>query len=85
MRLVDVTLPLAFIVFLVGKFPCFPLWWKRMANDLAEVFACFGAAGLAIAAVGWFAIAIPVVIVVLITIQRFYVRTSKQLRILEYV
>lgn len=56
-----------------------------MANDTTEVFACFGAAGLAIAAVGWFAIAIPVVITVLVTIQRFYVRTSKQLRILEYV
>ncbi|KAL6360528.1 hypothetical protein LRP88_06234 [Fusarium phalaenopsidis] len=48
-----------------------------------KVAACFGAAGLAIAAVGWFAVSIPFVIGVLILIQRFYVRTSKQLRLLE--
>ncbi|KAF5567149.1 multidrug resistance-associated [Fusarium phyllophilum] len=50
---------------------------------LFEVAACFGAAGLAMAAVSWFAISIPFVIVVLVLIQRFYVRTSKQLRLLE--
>ncbi|EEU44794.1 uncharacterized protein NECHADRAFT_96302 [Fusarium vanettenii 77-13-4] len=50
---------------------------------LFEVAACFGAAGLAIAAVGWFAVSIPFVIGVLVLIQRFYVRTSKQLRLLE--
>ncbi|KAI7765995.1 hypothetical protein LZL87_001108 [Fusarium oxysporum] len=50
---------------------------------LFEVAACFGAAGLAMAAVSWFAISIPFVIVVLALIQRFYVRTSKQLRLLE--
>ncbi|KAJ4024229.1 hypothetical protein NW766_000461 [Fusarium irregulare] len=50
---------------------------------LFEVAACFGAAGLAMAAVSWFAISIPFVIAVLVIIQRFYVRTSKQLRLLE--
>ncbi|KAF4334279.1 multidrug resistance-associated [Fusarium beomiforme] len=50
---------------------------------LFEVAACFGAAGLAMAAVSWFAASIPFVIVVLLLIQRFYVRTSKQLRLLE--
>ncbi|UPK94751.1 hypothetical protein LCI18_005686 [Fusarium solani-melongenae] len=50
---------------------------------LFEVASCFGAAGLAIAAVGWFAVSIPFVIGVLVLIQRFYVRTSKQLRLLE--
>ncbi|KAF4944552.1 hypothetical protein FGADI_12608 [Fusarium gaditjirri] len=50
---------------------------------LFEVAACFGAAGLAMAAVSWFAISIPFVIAVLALIQRFYVRTSKQLRLLE--
>ncbi|KAF5007801.1 hypothetical protein FDECE_5884 [Fusarium decemcellulare] len=50
---------------------------------LFEVSACFGAAGLSIAAVGWFAVSIPFVIAVLVLIQRFYVRTSKQLRLLE--
>ncbi|KAF4466489.1 multidrug resistance-associated [Fusarium albosuccineum] len=50
---------------------------------LFKVSACFGAAGLSIAAVGWFAVSIPFVIAVLVMIQRFYVRTSKQLRLLE--
>lgn len=50
-----------------------------------EVSTCFGIAGLSIAAVSWFAISIPVVVAILVMIQRFYVRTSKQLRILEYV
>ncbi|KAM0196950.1 hypothetical protein ACHAPI_005499 [Fusarium lateritium] len=50
---------------------------------LFEVAACFGAAGLAMAAVSWFAISIPFVIAILVAIQRFYVRTSKQLRLLE--
>ncbi|KAH7152137.1 P-loop containing nucleoside triphosphate hydrolase protein [Dactylonectria estremocensis] len=48
-----------------------------------EITACLGAAGLAIAAVSWFAISIPFVIAILVLIQRFYVRTSKQLRLLE--
>lgn len=42
-------------------------------------------AGLAAAAVSWFAIAIPFVIIVAVVIQRFYVKTSKQLRLLELV
>ncbi|KAL4722768.1 hypothetical protein ACLX1H_010006 [Fusarium chlamydosporum] len=48
-----------------------------------KVAACFGAAGLAMAAVSWFAISIPFVITILVLIQRFYVRTSKQLRLIE--
>ncbi|KAK5993610.1 ABC multidrug transporter B [Cladobotryum mycophilum] len=50
---------------------------------LFEVITCLGVAGLAIAAVSWFAISIPFVMVILVMIQRFYVRTSKQLRLLE--
>lgn len=80
----DFTLPVSFVIFLVGKsLP--PCRWEKTANDVVEIFACFGAAGLSIAAVSWFAISIPIVIAVLVMIQRFYVRTSKQLRILEYV
>ncbi|OAQ77246.1 ABC multidrug transporter [Purpureocillium lilacinum] len=48
-----------------------------------EVTLCFAVAGLAISAVSYFAICIPFVAVVLAVIQRFYVRTSKQLRLLE--
>ncbi|KAK7403629.1 hypothetical protein QQX98_010594 [Neonectria punicea] len=54
-----------------------------LAIFLFEITACIGAAGLAIAAVGWFAISIPFVVATLVLIQRFYVRTSKQLRLLE--
>ncbi|UNI18710.1 hypothetical protein JDV02_004963 [Purpureocillium takamizusanense] len=48
-----------------------------------EVTLCFSVAGLAISAVSYFAICIPFVAAVLAVIQRFYVRTSKQLRLLE--
>ncbi|KPM44027.1 ABC transporter C family member 12 [Neonectria ditissima] len=54
-----------------------------LAIFLFEITACVGAAGLAIAAVSWFAISIPFVVATLVLIQRFYVRTSKQLRLLE--
>ncbi|POR31166.1 ABC transporter C family member 12 [Tolypocladium paradoxum] len=50
---------------------------------LFEAAACFGVAGLAVSAVSWFAISIPFVIAALAVIQRFYIRTSKQLRLLE--
>ncbi|KAK2593714.1 hypothetical protein QQS21_008579 [Conoideocrella luteorostrata] len=50
---------------------------------LFEVVNVISIAGLAAAAVSWFAISIPFVVVVLVVIQRFYVRTSKQLRLLE--
>ncbi|PHH66890.1 hypothetical protein CDD81_5242 [Ophiocordyceps australis] len=50
---------------------------------LFEAAACFGVAGLAISAVSWFALCIPLVIGALAVIQRFYVQTAKQLRLLE--
>lgn len=53
-------------------------------NAVEEVVNVVGITGLAAAAVKWFAITIPFVVTVLVVIQRFYVRTSKQLRLLEY-
>lgn len=50
-----------------------------------EICSSLASIGLAIAAVNWIAVTIPVVLLALIAIQRFYVRTSKQLRLLEYV
>jgi hypothetical protein len=38
---------------------------------------------IAIAAIGYFAAALPVILAVVIVIQRFYLRTSRQLRVLE--
>ncbi|KAI5461452.1 P-loop containing nucleoside triphosphate hydrolase protein [Mariannaea sp. PMI_226] len=56
---------------------------RSLSVFIFEITACLGAAGLAITAVGWFAVSIPLVVGILVLIQRFYVRTSKQLRLLE--
>ncbi|KAI9149384.1 ABC transporter C family member [Paramyrothecium foliicola] len=56
---------------------------RSLAIFLLDVASCIGVAGLAISAIYWFTIAIPFVVVVLAMVQRFYVRTSKQLRLLE--
>ncbi|KAL7903374.1 multidrug resistance-related protein [Trichoderma sp. TUCIM 5745] len=54
-----------------------------LAIFLFDVTTCIGVTGLAVGAVSYFAAALPFIIVILLIIQRFYVRTSKQLRILE--
>lgn len=54
-----------------------------VAVFLFEIGITLGGLVLAVVAVKWLAIALPVVIFALVGIQRFYVRTSKQLRILE--
>ncbi|KAJ4863834.1 ABC transporter domain-containing protein [Trichoderma breve] len=54
-----------------------------LAIFLFDISTCIGVTGLAVGAVGYFAASLPFVIIVLLMIQRFYVRTSKQLRILE--
>ncbi|UKZ46329.1 hypothetical protein TrVGV298_000530 [Trichoderma virens] len=54
-----------------------------LAIFLFDVSTCVGVTGLAVGAVGYFAASLPFVITILLMIQRFYVRTSKQLRILE--
>ncbi|KAH8125146.1 hypothetical protein FP744_10009586 [Trichoderma asperellum] len=55
----------------------------NLAIFLFDVMTCISVTGLAIGAVSYFAAALPFIIVILLLIQRFYVRTSKQLRILE--
>ncbi|PTB69610.1 P-loop containing nucleoside triphosphate hydrolase protein [Trichoderma citrinoviride] len=54
-----------------------------LAIFLFDISICIGVTGLAVGAVGYFAASLPFVITILLMIQRFYVRTSKQLRILE--
>ncbi|KAH7303548.1 P-loop containing nucleoside triphosphate hydrolase protein [Stachybotrys elegans] len=56
---------------------------RSLAIFLLDVFGCLGVVALAAAAVPWFAIAMPFIAIVLGMVQRFYVRTSKQLRLLE--
>ncbi|PTB42176.1 hypothetical protein M441DRAFT_78932 [Trichoderma asperellum CBS 433.97] len=55
----------------------------NLAIFLFDVMTCISVTGLAVGAVSYFAAALPFIIVILLLIQRFYVRTSKQLRILE--
>ncbi|KAL6878945.1 P-loop containing nucleoside triphosphate hydrolase protein [Trichoderma novae-zelandiae] len=54
-----------------------------LAIFLFDITICIGVTGLAVGAVSYFAASLPFVIIILLMIQRFYVRTSKQLRILE--
>ncbi|TFB04442.1 Multidrug resistance-associated protein 1 [Trichoderma ghanense] len=54
-----------------------------LAIFLFDITICIGVTGLAVGAVSYFAASLPFVIAILLMIQRFYVRTSKQLRILE--
>ncbi|EGR49492.1 uncharacterized protein TRIREDRAFT_60116 [Trichoderma reesei QM6a] len=54
-----------------------------LAIFLFDITICIGVTGLAVGAVSYFAASLPFVITILLMIQRFYVRTSKQLRILE--
>jgi uncharacterized membrane protein YbaN (DUF454 family) len=57
--------------------------WKTDGNNHTDITICIGVTGLAVGAVSYFAASLPFVITILLMIQRFYVRTSKQLRILE--
>lgn len=54
-----------------------------MSIFLMDASIAIGALGIAIAAVKWLAIVAPIILLLLIVVQRFYVRTSKQLRLLE--
>ena len=49
----------------------------------SELGTCLVVAALSITAVGYFAAVLPLVLVVLYFIQNFYLRTSRQLRLLE--
>lgn len=85
LRLVDIDLPVALAIFLFGNYSLILANKLNMiANPtIIDVSTCIGVTGLAVGAVGYFAASLPFVIIVLLMIQRFYVRTSKQLRILE--
>ncbi|KAI0124180.1 P-loop containing nucleoside triphosphate hydrolase protein [Xylariales sp. AK1849] len=52
-------------------------------NVAFQLGACFVVLALSVTAVGYFAAVLPAVCVVLYFIQRFYLRTSRQLRLLE--
>jgi ATP-binding cassette, subfamily C (CFTR/MRP), member 1 len=52
---------------------------------LSEGVSFIAQAGIAIAAVGYFAASLPIILGLIYLIQRFYLRTSRQLRVLEWV
>lgn len=82
MRLVDMTLPAAFINVCYRMTP--PQNAKE--NNLmksTEIGSTVGTMSLVIAAVGYFAASLPLIAGVLYLVQRFYLRTSRQLRLLE--
>jgi hypothetical protein len=51
----------------------------------AELGTCLVSMALSATAVGYFAAVLPVLLGTLYVIQNFYLRTSRQLRLLEYV
>jgi ATP-binding cassette, subfamily C (CFTR/MRP), member 1 len=54
-----------------------------MTDGCSEAIECIAQAGLAIAAIPPVAASLPVLVGVLYFVQGFYLRTSKQLRLLE--
>lgn len=48
-----------------------------------ELGNCIGSVALAVNAVGYFAVILPFICGALYAIQKFYLRTSRQLRLLE--
>uniref|UniRef100_A0A093V8Q9 Multidrug resistance-associated protein 1 n=1 Tax=Talaromyces marneffei PM1 TaxID=1077442 RepID=A0A093V8Q9_TALMA len=57
-----------------------PLQLLTMAQNL---FVCVAQAGLIGSGVGWIAVSYPALIAVLVVIQRFYLKTAKQMRLLD--
>ncbi|TKW58921.1 Multidrug resistance-associated protein 1 [Colletotrichum tanaceti] len=77
MQLVDMTLPGALQ-------PETQSSRKLVANvRILELAACFAVAAMAIVAVSYFAAVLPFVACALYFLQRFYLRTSRQLRLLD--
>ncbi len=82
MRLVDMTLPQALVnvifrrIFLVS-------FIYTVLTKLTELAGSIATVALVVAVVGYFAIALPFLTGVLYLVQRFYLRTSRQLRLLE--
>lgn len=82
MRLVDMILPRGLInAGFRGYSQKFPsrIWLIRNV----EFFAALTQSAIAIASLPYLAAALPVIVGLLVLIQRFYLRTSRQLRLLE--
>ena len=88
MRLVDMILPRGFISTGFRKFP--PLN-KALCKDLecsadclfSEFFGAIAQCATAVASLPYLAATLPFLVGVLYVIQRFYLKTSRQLRLLE--
>jgi ATP-binding cassette subfamily C (CFTR/MRP) protein 1 len=60
-----------------------PTHFSMLIVIFAELLGFFASLGIAVAAVKYIAIGIPVIGAVLYILQLFYLRTSRQLRLLE--
>jgi ATP-binding cassette subfamily C (CFTR/MRP) protein 1 len=60
-----------------------PTHFSMLIVIFAELLGFFASLGIAVAAVKYIAIGIPVIGSVLYILQLFYLRTSRQLRLLE--
>ncbi len=69
----------------MSSFVRFPLPYIRDIDliESLEIGSTIGTMSLVVAAVGYFAAALPLIFGVLYLVQRFYLRTSRQLRLLE--
>ena len=83
MRLVDMDLIRSFLITGFRKSHPTVTVSQCVAHIHLEAFNCIGQTGLAIGAVSYIAISLPFIVAVLYFVQRFYIRTSRQLRLLE--
>ncbi|KAG4434582.1 hypothetical protein IFR05_009938 [Cadophora sp. M221] len=84
LRLVDMTLPSALINVCYRMTPPPPSEEIEIILIMStEIGGTIGTMSLVIAAVGYFAASLPLIAGVLYIVQRFYLRTSRQLRLLE--
>lgn len=55
----------------------------QLLTSDTELGNCIGSVALSVNAVGYFAVILPFILLVLYAVQNFYLRTSRQLRLLE--
>lgn len=84
MRLVDMTLPSVLVNVSFRLFPI-PTYNTENWYEPPDLASCVGITCLVSTAVGFFAASVPFILCVLVAVQRYYLRTSRQLRLLEWV
>lgn len=83
MLLIDGTLPLAFFNTAAGKFQTAPSSRQSPLILTAEFLTCIMQVALIASASGLISISYPFLAAILYTLQKYYLRTSKQIRLLD--